>query len=322
MKGIISEVNLLPNYVFHLLALARVGFDSEYASNYSSSAELSDIEFLSQNKQYLTFGAGQGSDLVGAAVFYPLLFRLNADADLSDYYELLIACAATGDFNSLRTRYAEAIGSASATWFGLPEDELQVLTKHVPKLVELKRIFVTNFASYRDHVWPSESQRMQAVAARIEHAFHDMDVIGYWERVSGFEYAGDKFSVELCSAIKNGPNANSIDYERVVFYHDTPFEKLIQLITHEVGTHLLIDLVKQLGRDSEFGWSQLYGAYESLAMYFNAFIWGKTELAYELPPSFHHRDYLRLFDTIRSQSPVISPARLLTAGMRSRRNSD
>ncbi len=67
------------NYVFHLAAVARIGFDSEYADNYANSVSASDLDFLRAHRHLLTFGMGAGSDLVAVFLFFPAYFDLQTE---------------------------------------------------------------------------------------------------------------------------------------------------------------------------------------------------------------------------------------------------
>ncbi len=71
-KPIVATVEVGPNYIFHLMAVAGVGFESEYATTYGASVEPEDLETLRALHGRLIFQDGHGGELASIALFIPV----------------------------------------------------------------------------------------------------------------------------------------------------------------------------------------------------------------------------------------------------------
>ena len=138
------------------------------------------------------------------------------------------------------------------------------------------------------------------------------DLIGRWEALVGVEFKYDLYEIVLCSAIKNGPSANSLGYERSVFYSGDDMDYLRKFISHEVGTHILFPMLKNLseGRDPSLS----YKAFESLARFYNSLILQTSDL-YPMGPSYDVDTFFRIYESIYKSRPTISPAELAIEGL-------
>jgi hypothetical protein len=194
---------------------------------------------------------------------------------------------------------------------------LRELAPHRDIIRRLGDITLRNYDAFADSVWPVERPKLERVASRINEAFASSDRIGEWEKLVGRVFKYDEYNIVLCSAIQNGPNANSIGYDRVVFYHDWPIEETLEFISHEVGTHLLIGDLKRALASNQYEFPVLYEAYECLAYHYNARLLGENRLAYHRRMhNFRLDGYLIAYGSIRDRDPGIDAYDLLLAGFR------
>jgi hypothetical protein len=310
-----AVVQFGPNYVFHLAAVARIGFDSEYADKYADSVNASDLELLQRNRDLLTFGMGSGSDLVTIFLFLPAYFDLHSEADFAEYFSLLDEGCATGAFLDFFNRYADEFERLSV-WIAKTEfdKDLQSIFKHRETIETLGEIVIRNLPAYRASVWPIESARMGAVATTINKYLDILDPISAWEKITGVAYKLDCFRATLVSAIKNGPDADSLSYDTVVFHHDRPFDYMVQLIQHEIGTHILNGTMRQVDNLEKYEWKTLYAAYECLAKHYNQILLGMEQLAYSLA-SLREEQFLPIYRRLHDAEPAITPRELLLSGL-------
>jgi hypothetical protein len=310
-----AVVQFGPNYVFHLAAVARIGFDSEYADKYAGSVGESDLSFLRGHRDLLTFGMGSGSDLATIFLFLPAYFDLQSGGDFAEYFSLLEDGCSRGAFLAFFSRYANEFERQSV-WIAKAEFEkdLSGIIHHRETIGKLGEIVMRNLPAYRDSVWPVESAKMEEVSAALNKHFDTLDPISAWEKVTGIDYKLDCFRATLVSAIKNGPNADSLAYDTVVFHHDRPFDYTVQLIQHEIGSHILNETMKHIADLEKYEWKTLYAAYECLAKHYNQMLIGAEQLAYSLA-SLREEQFLPIYHSLHKAYPAITPCELLLRGL-------
>jgi hypothetical protein len=312
-----SVVLFGPNYVFHLAAVARIGFDSEYADKYAGSVDESDLGFLQRHRDLLTFGMGSGSELVTIFLFLPAYFDLRSEAHFAEYFLLLDEGCATGAFQAFFNRYAVEFGRLSL-WIAKAEFEKDIsgIIHHRETIGKLGEIVMRNLPVYRDSVWPVESAKIEEMSLAISKHFATLDPISAWEKISGIDYKLDCFRATLVSAIKNGPNANSLAYDTVVFHHDRPLDYMVQLIQHEIGSHILNETMRQVADLEKYEWKTLYAAYECLAKHYNQMLLDTEQLAYSLA-ALREEQFLPIYHCVHKTQPTITPRELLLRGLES-----
>lgn len=115
MKPVKAVVELGPNYVFHLLACARIGFDSDYADRYRDALASEDLAWLQDHKSLLAFGDGRGGDLVGPLVFMPAYLNLDSAEKISKYFDVRTRSLRSSDLASFLNEY-ESLMRALEHW--------------------------------------------------------------------------------------------------------------------------------------------------------------------------------------------------------------
>ncbi len=155
---------------------------------------------------------------------------------------------------------------------------------------------------------------MEEVVTALDQHFSTSDPISAWEELTGIGYKLDRFRALLVSAIKNGPNADSLAYDTVVFHHDRPLDYTTQLIQHEIGTHILNETMKQAAESDKYEWNTLYAAYECLAKHYNQRLIGREELVYSLA-ALREAQFLPIYRRIHEAEPALTPRELLLRGL-------
>jgi hypothetical protein len=316
-KKVKAVVEIGPNYSFHLMAVARVGFDSEYADEYHDSVLPDDIAFMQEHKELITFGAGTGGDLVDILPGLPANFNIDSKKALEEYFSLLATGTGDGDFRPFLDRYSLFFEKLQC-WIGAVIDEkaLKPFTAYHEIITRLGEIAVANFDRYIDNVWISEEPKLSKTASKVNDYFDNLDRIGQWEKQTGIEFKFDLYQILLCGAIKGGPDADSLGYDRVVFYHGSPMKEICQFVSHEIGTHLFIDDFRKLAGSNRFAYADLYEAMECLAHYYNTIILEKPELAYaHRLRNFHAVDYAKIYAQIHHSEPHLTPFELMEKGI-------
>jgi hypothetical protein len=281
LKRIRAEASLGCNFVYHVLAIARIGFNSLYAERYVHTIPAQTLQELQKYGSLIRFGAGTSGPLVDFVVALPVYLRLDSKAAVEDYYSTLLRAVRSGDGSEFMNAYGIALGHFEP-WYGVEAEDFRAAQPHYDALASLGEAFRSCFDRYCEEVWPINRQQIAPVVERVNAYFESRNIIDDWEKLIGVEYKRSVFTAVLCSALANGPNANSFAYDGVVFHSATPWPKLAHLIVHEIGTHLLIEPFRELRDRGDIASGPLYMVYECLAKYWARQVLGATELAYGL----------------------------------------
>lgn len=300
-KPLTVTTKQIPNYLWHLLAVGKIGYDSEYADRYGDTVIPEDLKLLKSRKSLLAFAEGEGGELAGLFSALPAWLPLEDEADLKKYFVTLPI--------ALEQRSLQPVADAfpSADWHDrmwaqvltrdeFPEDTLRL----IPEAKQLGDIYLRNLDSYAQKVWPGAEAAMQPRIAELQQIFNDDDFIARWESYLGLEFAGDHYEFVLCYANKNGPDFNSLGYCGNLCYYDKPLTRTWQFMSHEIGTHILMDTFIKLADTGDFPHRPLYSAYECLAMFFNLKLLDVEKLDYEIP-QFNSEAHLKFYSGISGE---------------------
>lgn len=308
-KQINAVVEIGVNYLFHLLAVARINFDSDYAKKYAPSVSPGDIEFLRDHEDQLSYGKG-GGELLNIMLL-PASFGLQSKDELQEFYDLLLRGCDNNDFADFLNRYAAPLDKFKQ-WVGSLDNEL--LREYIPlrdDLSQLADVTIENYDGYIRDVWPRELQDLEKAAEVVTETYARLDRIGQWETLTGLTFKFGTYYILICSAIENGPNANSLGYDRVVFYSGTPMDKMIDFICHEIGTHIFMDDIKIVRDSGTFSWPDLYEGFECLAQFYNTLILDRRDLHYSV--NFHVDEYMKVYGEL--YRPGITVREMLEQGI-------
>ena len=313
-KRLVAVAEKGPNYLFHLMAVARAGFDSEYADRYREAVAPADLSFLEASRGRLSFQDGRTGDLANLAILLPAYLSLESGEALREYFGLLDR-ALGGHAGPFLERYGTHLARLDDWVLRVDGPWLSSQAAAREVLRTMGAVYARNFPGYEAEVWPRERAAIEPVAARFNAHFAGSDVIGRWERLTGRTFKTDTYEIVLVSAIENGPNANSLGYERNVFWSGLDFGYMTQFASHETGTHLLIDMVKELmGSPPGVDFDIVYRAYENLARFYNTLVLGASDI-YEMPERYHGKEFDRVYRSLYAENSNRSPEEMLRLGI-------
>jgi len=321
MKRVLVTLDKTPNYVFHMAALAGAGFTGPYAEKYRNTISPEDLEVLVKHKDRIKFGFGDGNggDLCGAILFEPAYLALESSREMAEYFDFLNQALETGNYQRFLDRYRYAHPDPPDWNVHVDEEWLAGLAPSHSVIRELGDVFARNFDKYDRTVYPLEAVRMTGVALKLNARFKEWDCIAKWEEVTGFTWKYPDYQIVLCSALENGPTANSIGYRKNSFYFGHDFEWIWRFISHEVGTHIMmefmIDPAKRKSPRAEYDPYLVYRAYENLARFYNCKVLGEDN-PYGMAPQYHHEEFAEIFAGIERVHAGIGPEELLVKGLK------
>lgn len=271
-----------PNFLWHMLAVARISYDSNYADRHAGSVARAGLDVLCSHADLLRFGSGDTSALTGFFTFLPAWLRLESKGDFARYFTAADRCLREGRLGAIVEDFPDA--DWLDPWFhhftvdpgGEPDEDLR------GACAALAAVYLENVDTYLETIWPGAERAMRPRISELSAQFERTDYIFAWEKALGAEFQAPAYEITLCYASENGPDANSLGYGGNLFYYDKPFDRTWQMVSHEIGTHLLFDsMIGLLGRE-KYDQTKIYHAYEALAMFFNRRVLGLEALAYDL----------------------------------------
>ena len=106
-KDIIATVEKYPNYIFHILAVAKINYNSDYANKYRWAIEHQDLEYLYNSRKLLEFGNGSSSDLTYLFIFLPAYINFESEGEVEKYFQLVKYYVENNDIQLLADQYYE-----------------------------------------------------------------------------------------------------------------------------------------------------------------------------------------------------------------------
>ncbi len=308
MKRVVFTYDFASNYILHVFAVARISYDSEYSNRYRQTMQTRDLEYLESHRYLLEFGPGRAGPLVPFSFFLPAYLGLRGMDDFERYYRLLISSMEVNDFSDFLREYhldwEDPFLSANYKYLMLEMSSREweeTIKPLIPRLKEVGKIFTRNIEGYSE-VWEYVKPILRGRAEVLGRRLDKQDIIGEWEKATGRVFLRDRYYILLCYANKNGPNAISLSYDKNIFYYGSPDEYIRDLVSHEVGTHILFTLLNSEGLDQEG-----YAAFECLAAFLNLKILGKRSLSYSLS-RFNCRKFLPIYEKYYGR---VGPKRLI-----------
>lgn len=255
----------MPNYIGHLLGTAQVAFSNDHPSRYAKTVDDDDVTCLREYATLLQWGSGEQGTLTPFFVFFPGYLGLEDGRQITQYFTALQRAIRENNLSPLFHSFP-ALRNLADWMYSYPEDcpVPTGLRENQSAVSRLSDVWIDNYGAFRTQVWPTELPNLQSRADEMNAVLSARDVIGDWERLTGCCFLYPQYTFVLSIGIENGPNFNSLGYEKNWVWWRT--ELLFEGIVHEVGTHLLISLFKS-------GWSAYsariaYDAYETLCDFY------------------------------------------------------
>lgn len=312
-NSVVFKSVIAPNYAFHLFSVAKIGFESGYSEKYKSTVNVDDVDTLRKYADYIRFGNGRTGALAQTFFFIPSYLELETKSDWQEYFSLFSEGVNSKDFKSFVARYDidwnDRFVKKQLIFLKEADEKWFVKAKTVLPVFEiLSEVFVNNVDKYIDEVWnPSVKGLLDAKADVYNKYFADNEIIEKWEEFTGLTFGCD-YKIFLCHSNENGPNANSLSFDKNVFYafYDEAYTK--DFISHEIGTHLFYDYFfddSEMKEMSEKDFNTFYSAFETIAMFYNKKILNRDKLNYNLR-HFRDREFLQVYSRYynENRSPV------------------
>jgi hypothetical protein len=248
-KEVVCIVEPMPNYLTHLTAVAGVPWPTAYADLQGQTVDVESHHILRTHATLLQWGREYTGDLAPFFVLLPAYLPLDDRFDLFEYLQALDEAMKDGSYEPL-ARLHPGAQSRLRLWLfdfrGFFESRAGDYRTYLRSVRQLIRVYETNYQAWDEEVWRDAQARLDVVAAELNGDIWSLDLLSRWEDLTGERYRGTRFDVVLSEA-PTGTGITGLGYHRsLLSTWDTDRERMLGLIVHEVGTHVLIDLFKEI----------------------------------------------------------------------------
>ena len=226
------------NYIYHMLSVARCGYDNDYGAKYRSDYPEEDLAMLKKHERLITCAGGSHwGELYTLMLCYP-------------------AAEWTGDAKSF---YLEIIRQADS---GDVPEHYHAL---VPAAREIADVMVRNYDHYINDIWPEDKKLLEDYIAQVMPLFEQSDFTDRAETVVGCTLSVEAFHPSMVTSIQHGAEAIDISETHDIFGICRSPEDSFLFIGHE----FIIYLLKQALREEDaFRRFETWEPTEALAEYY------------------------------------------------------
>ena len=233
------------NYVFHMLSVARVGYDNAYGARFRSDYPEEDLAVLKGYEELLTVCGGEH-----CGELYHMMVTLPACAEQSakEYYTDLLDEAISGPVP--------------------PEAEV-----YRPIVADICRVMIRHYDDYVARIWPGQEADIRRYIPQVEARFASSDFTARAVELVGCGLPGETFTATMVTSVENGAEAIDISKQLDVFGIVRNPVDAFYFIGHEFIIYLLKNALKD---ENAFRAFETWPITEGMAEYYLKRILGDT----------------------------------------------
>lgn len=319
-KEVLCVVERLPNYITHLTAVAGLPWRTSYAEAFGHTVDLESHQILQLHAPMLQWGNGITGDLAPFFVLLPAYLPLGDEFDLFEYMRAVDQAMGSRRYDAIADLYAQA--QARLAWWlfdfrGFFYSRSEVYQTYLRAVRQLVHVFEHNYHSWEEEVWTDIELDLDLAADEINGDLWSLDLLDTWEHMTGERFRGNRYEIVLTAA-PAGTGITSLGYHRSMLSADMDRERMLGLIVHEVGTHVLVGLYRELSdrdlAEGEIDW-MTYAAYAGLTTYYTRQILPEFETEIENDVEIFVGIYRQLAD----EEPEAGARRLMERALAEKR---
>ena len=246
------------NFVFHMLATAKCGYDNAYGDRFKDLYPAEDLSLIKENEQLLTVCGGEHCGfLYGTLVSEPACAKTSA----KEYYAWLIQSVNNNEVPEPFINYTDII-------------------------FRISNVMVKHYDYYIDNIWENEEKKINAYIPEVLRLFEKSNFTERAEKLVGCKLSSDLFTATLVTSVENGAEAIDISTEQDVFGIERSPLDAFYFIGHEFIIYLLVNTLKN---EDAFERFETWNLTEGLAEYYVKKITGTTRFA-------NHRKYVEYYE--------------------------
>lgn len=237
------------NYVFHMLSVAKCGYDNEYGEKYRSRYQEEDLAVLKSHERLLTIKGGEHiGELYGLMVSEPA----KGSMSVPKYYSALMSRIEKNEIPSWQKSEVLAYSDA---------------------IYQISEVMIKYYDDYAENIFPIEKKQLEAYYPEVQRVFEEISFTATAEALVGCKFPGECFYATLVSGVSGGAEAIDISEDQDVFGIDRESQDEVYFIGHEFIIYLLRDALREENSFKEFATWELT---EGLAEYYLKKIMGDT----------------------------------------------
>ena len=198
------------NYVFHMLSVAKCGYDNAYGEKYRGRYDPADMRCIKDQEVHLTVRGGE---------------------HCGDWYGPMV-CEPARNGVTAKEYYAETIAWIESGNLDLPEDTLA-------SIIRVCRVMIRYYDDFMKNIWPAEKNRITEYISTMRTAFEKSDFTAKAEALVGVSLPPPWFTAVLVSSVEGGAEAIDITDTQDVFGIERSPEAERAFISHEFIIYLL-----------------------------------------------------------------------------------
>lgn len=233
------------NYVFHMLSVARVGYDNAYGARFRNDYPTEDLAVLKSYEDLLTVCGGEHC---GALYYMMVTLPACAEQSAKDYYTDLLDEAINGPVP--------------------PEAEV-----YRPIVADICRVMIRHYDDYIDRIWPGQEADIRRYIPQVEARFASSDFTARAVELVGCGLPGETFTATMVTSVENGAEAIDISKQLDVFGIVRNPVDAFYFIGHEFIIYLLKNALKD---ENAFRAFETWPITEGMAEYYLKRILGDT----------------------------------------------
>ncbi|MCL2549251.1 MAG: hypothetical protein FWE76_08815 [Symbiobacteriaceae bacterium] len=302
------------SYVYHMLSVAKVGYDNDYGRRYAGLHPEDDLSVLLCHADMLTVSGGQHTGkLYGLLVAAPA--SIGDHPDVMKYYDYLLHIfSETGTMpDSCVDQIRRDIPDRKAFGLSVRNPDITLYGGYEPQIIEICEVMRRNFPVYAEKVWDIEKPILEDYIARVNDILRERDLEQRWEVLTGYSFGESSFYAIICNSLRGGAQAIDISEDKNVFnVAETLGGELLytlraDVISHEFGIYILKRELHDLINIEGFAhWIPL----ESLAGYFNHQVLEREPQGWKGDP-----DMIVFYRRLHKKHPSMRPRDLFIAAV-------
>ena len=272
-KSVMNKIKLIANretnYVYHMLSVAKCGYDNEYGRKYREYYDKEDVALLKQHESMITVRGGEHcGELYGLLVGEPAQAKVTA----KEYYE------------SLLTMIKEN---------AVPEEA----QKYIPVVEPIAKVMIKYYDSYVETIWPEEQAKLNAYLPQVQAVFEENGFTEQAEAATGLALQTEFFYATMVTSVQDGAEAINISEEQDVFGITRPVRDSVYFMAHEFIVFLLLpEFIKSIPTEDDMGMNT-YNAFEGLAEFYMKQTIGETGFFCDM------EEYVRFYEEQVQKGP-------------------
>ena len=212
------------NYVFHMLSVAKCGYNNAYGEKYRERYDPADLKCIKDQESHLT---------------------VRGEEHCGDWYGPMV-CEPARSGVTAKEYYAETISWIESGNLELPDDTLA-------SIVRVCRVMIRYYDDFMENIWPEEKRRITGYIDTMRKLFEESDFSTKAEALVGVSLPEPGFTAVLVSSVEGGAEAIDITDTQDVFGIDRNPEAEKAFISHEFIIYLLRIALKDEDAFLSFG---------------------------------------------------------------------